>query len=668
MLPDFKALPENAVFQDGEVAGLNEPTRMSGVPESQGAALEMIEIDGQRLIGKVESMILGFEMQRPGVQRDGAFDDFIAQVRMIGACAKGILPDVQWIVLNRWKCAEPDGTGNPTPRWHFGDEDRKKDICQFRIGVAMSGARMGKLKRLIMLTAAGAWLGVTQIFAHAAPDLLAGYHFTGVSALATNTNAAKIREIWMLKQSVDLREEMLRKLAAAPSQLVARRVKSAGDQSALFRPLLDDLLNFESLAEVRGGSNGVEEIVLAIRLNDKRAETWQANLGKLAESWMGAASKKISSHKFPGWESKTVTGANTFRVVRAGEWVIAGGGGKDLPLMESWTAAVAGGKGLPKLKQENWLEADIDWSRLHKWLPANPFKLARTEIAVTGKDDALRTTARVVYPESLNWKSEKWKIPKDIMRDPIASFTAARNLGVLVKEPAEFQKLSVRPMTNQIFVWALQNSPFHTFAAVPDANPARSIQTLGKELPAIFNDRLAKSNDGSMAMKTNEPVLLWTGLPLIAPEIRATNNYLLAGLFPGVTLKDPVPAELLQQVETRTNLIYYDWEITEYRLGQWLLLQQLFPPMKPDDEKGSPSVPVAKRFKLHDIWQSAVAKLLGNTVTEVTLTAPNEVNVLRKSHAGFTGIELIFLSRWINHPDFPLFGFQLPAEKPAAAR
>ncbi len=40
--------------------------------------------------------------------------------------------------------------------------------------------------------------------------------------------------------------------------------------------------------------------------------------------------------------------------------------------------------------------------------------------------------------------------------------------------------------------------------------------------------------------------------------------------------------------------------------------------------------------------------------TEVTISGPGELSLVRRSHIGFTGGELVMLCRWIENPGFPL--------------
>jgi hypothetical protein len=59
----------------------------------------------------------------------------------------------------------------------------------------------------------------------------------------------------------------------------------------------------------------------------------------------------------------------------------------------------------------------------------------------------------------------------------------------------------------------------------------------------------------------------------------------------------------------------------------------------------------------------AVEPKLGNTATEITADSP-AVGGARKSHLGFTGVELVSLARWLESTNFPKLSFELPPERP----
>jgi hypothetical protein len=46
-------------------------------------------------------------------------------------------------------------------------------------------------------------------------------------------------------------------------------------------------------------------------------------------------------------------------------------------------------------------------------------------------------------------------------------------------------------------------------------------------------------------------------------------------------------------------------------------------------------------------WLGGLAPLAGNTVTEITSVAPNELSVTRKAPVGLTAVELVLLADWL---------------------
>lgn len=505
--------------------------------------------------------------------------------------------------------------------------------------------------------------------AHSAPDLLARYHFIGASSLATNTNAAKLTGIFSLPASVEFKDEILRKLARVPGELLPGGPKA--DSSVLLRPLLDDLLKAESLGEVRRGTNE-GEFFFAVQLGEERARVWDSTLSGALAGWAGKKTKPVEWETFRGWEVKMEgESPRVFRFIQANEWVVFGMGGKELSLQNNVLRMIKKDGRPPGLKGTNWLEAEIDWPKIGQWisLAKSPLKLARTEIEISSKADNLRTWVRATYPAKLDWKSEPWRFPNELVRDPLISFTAAQNLAAILNEPADLRNLSVRPLTSQFFMWAQSVSLFHGFMATPVKDAPGALKKLSKELPATFNERLREQNKGEIYWNEEREQVGWKGLSLLAPQIAATNGFLFAGLFPPLPLTNQPPSELVSHVTTKTNLVYYDWEITQERLVHWQLLGQILPPFAPDLDKNQGDTnavpaPIRKRF-LDQKWQAGVAKELGNTATEILQTGPNELTLVRKSHLGLTGFEIMMLTRWLNDPDFPFLG---PPPRSAPAR
>ena len=79
---------------------------------------------------------------------------------------------------------------------------------------------------------------------------------------------------------------------------------------------------------------------------------------------------------------------------------------------------------------------------------------------------------------------------------------------------------------------------------------------------------------------SNEPAGLgWSGIPMFTPTIAAVaaagGSFLVGwvGAKPSIADK-PAPPGILGPVETRPNLVYYDWEITPGKLAHLVYLGQ----------------------------------------------------------------------------------------------
>src|SRR6266498_4157188 len=118
-------------------------------------------------------------------------------------------------------------------------------------------------------------------------DILAGYHFVGTAVLANNSNAAKLREIWALPETRKFEGQTLEKLAHAPKVFYGGRVNPEQDErgAALLRPLLEDLIHFESFLQVRGPAIKQAEWTLLVQLPPERLKAWNAALSELTRLW-----------------------------------------------------------------------------------------------------------------------------------------------------------------------------------------------------------------------------------------------------------------------------------------------------------------------------------------------------------------------------------------------
>ena len=475
------------------------------------------------------------------------------------------------------------------------------------------------------------------------------HHFLGTAHLARSTNNAKIPAVLAMPATAQLREKTLQKLASAPQQLWRKFLPvGAVPQPALFRPLLDDLLAAESYAEARGPLQRGES-VLAIELTEERATLWRTNLWTILDHWNIGKPSPFTLAQAKGWDLKKTETHPAIQFLRAGQWALIGIGHEPLTLLPALLEQI-NKSGRPVSAQPNVpLELEADLPRLTDWLPAlGKAKLPPLRLTVTGKGEYLRTEARLLYSEALPWKFEPWKIPTNFVSDPLISFTVGRGIAPLLAQIPDLSTLGLQQLPNQFCSWGPATVHADTFCSIPMTNPSNVLYQVGPKLPDYTSNLLSQSI-GGFALISNRNELVWQGWPVIVPYVRAVRDhgtdYLLGGLFPLRSSTNRPPPELFGQLKDRPNLVYYDWEITQERLVHAKQLQQLWD-ITNHRRLAPTNAPEQK-------WLAAIGPKLGNTITEVTLASPTELDLVRRSDFGFTGFELATLARWIASPGFP---------------
>jgi hypothetical protein len=169
--------------------------------------------------------------------------------------------------------------------------------------------------------------------------------------------------------------------------------------------------------------------------------------------------------------------------------------------------------------------------------------------------------------------------------------------------------------------------------------------------------------------------------PLLSPAPSSNGQFLVAGLFPLTPGKTPAPSGLWSQFEGRTNLVFYDWELTGPRVRHLITVAESVPilqmlgigptvtlppgasPARPGPKVSLPAG-VQSRLDAEKKWLLGLTPYLANTATEVTKTGPNELTVLRSSPFVFSSLELVLLSHWLSDtPAGPLDWSLLPQAK-----
>lgn len=528
------------------------------------------------------------------------------------------------------------------------------------------------------------------------PTPMAHFHSIGSQQLSADTNANKLKTIWNLRAAPELKngqivldakgkqlfsqpthqlmDKTMAKLGRLPSFIYASKFGENADNSTWVKPLLDDLITYESCGDY-DANDRQWSWTLAIRITEERSALWSNNLSSMLKVWHFGVSTNIQIEGLSGWEFRQNNGPVVFRYVRAGSWCLLGMGSDSLPRLAAMAVQIKSA-GRPKLcEAEGFLSGFVDIARLaprwpmYDYLPFLPLdRNPSISFQLTSKSDFVGTKAILHYPNAPVWNFEPWKLPTNTIKDPIIGFTAVQGIGAWLERQPNLKQIQIRPLPNQACLWSF-NLPFASYLAFPMPQAPEFVSRVAARLIPSIATNLASAQLGEMKYGSNK--LNWTvpALELIHPALAPISEpigpFVLASLIPVPVFPDPAPAELFHQIVGRTNLLYYDWEFTQQRaMQERLIIGHAFDLFHP------PATPNASRDNtnhLANAWLNTAYVELGNTVTEAELTSPWDVTIKRSSQLGLSGLEIVLLTRWLDSPDFPWPGVQGPsAPKPAA--
>jgi hypothetical protein len=481
--------------------------------------------------------------------------------------------------------------------------------------------------RFVRLAVAGALLlagcgGNGGSEAPAGP-VLARWHFAGTANLKTNPDATALRAVLANTNSQALLDAALNKLAA----VLTDGTNHSAATLSLPRALLTELQRVESLVEVRGTNASSPDWVFALRPGPTAAGWWATNASNLG----GALARPATA-------------------VVANDWVLIGLGGAGAASLPRLAAEIKKDGRPAGLRPEAWmqLEADLSalapalgWTRSISW-PA-------ISLAWAGRGERLRMEGTLRFALAVVPSPEAWRVPTNTIREPLIGFSALQGVGKWLAAQPWYQPLGVEPAPNQVFAWAQSQIPFQSYLGWEWPDATNTLRRIAPKLPELARERLPEVSAGSIAHATNIARVCWYGLPIWVPFLApaADPGFVVAGLMPTESKQAPPPPELFAEITGRTNLVYYDWEITGARLEDWRMTGTFYRMVA--GYQSPPASSLAQRW-LND---PAVTGLLGNTVTEVTRVSPTELRVVRASAAGFTGLELFNLAQWLDDPAFP---------------
>lgn len=494
------------------------------------------------------------------------------------------------------------------------------------------------MRKLLIFGAALILAGGFQL---SAADLMAQIHFVGAEKISADANSRAFTNFFCSAPAQALKVQTLDRLSHAPYNWLKEKIAGgAGDNAAQLRPLLDDLVKAEWFLDACSAADGSPEFALAIRLDNNRARLWQDNLASVLESWTKIPTQKIAG----GWQLKKHLPPDSIRFLRTGDWIVFSGEQSDFALGNGVLGKISA-----SAAKNYWLSFDADWPRLAKIFPALKWLgLPKTKLQVIGRDGNLRLDGKIISPQPFALTLDKWRLPTNLMVQPFISFTAARGIAPWLQKQSWAQPFLISPVPNQIFFWAMLGIPFQTYAAVPVPDANAALEQLHDKLavPNALNVQQHLLMPLTMTMTNHE--ITWSGTPFAVPFVRATHeksgDFLFGGLFPDFPASRPLPPELSARLASAT-LVFYHWEITAERLK--MLLQPAQLTLMMTQRKQLEAETAATR------WLTYVGPTLGNSTTEITQTAPNELTFARSAPGGLTAIELFALANWLEAADFP---------------
>ena len=489
--------------------------------------------------------------------------------------------------------------------------------------------------------------------------VLAKIHWVGQERLCADANSAYLTSLLQVPEAPKMGEEVLQKLSRAPWTSLMGLTNSAAasnEASGLLLTLLRKVVAKEVFLEVQRITNQPLDLALAVRLNADDASLWASNSLAILSALNGlTALEPTPSAGTRVWRWEQGERTNYIRVQTAGDWTLVGLGGRTNSVLEDFvsriqrdTSPVAGAG------TNHWLEIYCDLANLLptisvEWpLPTPPPKI---NLNVSGDGEYIKTDGQLVFGEPLKLDRDPWLIPTNMIREPLVSFGAFQGIRPWLKTIKWIENLQLTNTPNQFFTWSVSTSPMHVFAATPFPNASAEVDRVGPGLEKAINSWLTNNANGAVEFSAPDHGIGWVPVPLVTPAFQAFPG-LGGGLLLGRLAPTPpppgktVPPELLNRVTSRTNLVYYDWEITETRLKQWLFLAQSLRVAFHRAQMPGDCLSLA--------FLKAVSPKLGNTVTEVLQTGPSTLSFVRKSHCGFTGLELHLLTDWVESPVFPV--------------
>jgi len=234
--------------------------------------------------------------------------------------------------------------------------------------------------------------------------------------------------IWNLSQTAGLERQTLVKLATTSDQWLPGGTNLDTDARSRLWWLLNDMVQEECYFQIRQPTNGNSESFFAIRLNEAQADQWLTNLPVVLEPLTGAHA--VANPEQHGWSVKTAD--NLIELTRVGDWTVIGVGPQNNLFSGEITTRIRR-DGVPFISAGTnlWLEASLDLPRAAKIFhisAGNVSAFDHLNLTLTGDGGNVITRAKLTFSKPFSAPLESWRLPVDLMHEPLAGFTAVRGL------------------------------------------------------------------------------------------------------------------------------------------------------------------------------------------------------------------------------------------------
>lgn len=495
-----------------------------------------------------------------------------------------------------------------------------------------------------------------------APHTVVRLHWVGKEFLETNDAASALVRLWDLRVSRQLEEHVLYELAIAPWRWLGGQAPATNTIGLALFPLLNDVVQRECFLELRRGPGSLKEFVFAIRLDQTQAVLWERNLAAAIRMVTGAPYAFLGKDQH-SWMITPPRLPERIQLTRVRDWTVVGVGNREQNALFRETGAriFREGTAFGGGSTNNWLQAEFDLGRLPGILPPGWFAtndLPKGILVAGPAGTNVELRASLTFPATLPVKWAPWEIPTNRIIEPLLSFTAMRGFEPWLASNKAWRDLQAGAPPDQLCAWTLDGVPMQILATAPLPDAANKVRRAAAVLMQKAGPWLATHDAaGKLERLDRPPAVLWTGLPSMAPFIKAgaDGNAIFAGLLPNVgagtnaqsTLyPHPSLRQLVHTLSTRTNLLYLHWELTGPRVNSWLYVSRAI--------RAALKLPQLPLDSYSLTWLGNVKDRLGNCTTEITLTGTNQLSIVRRSTLGLNAVELHLLTDWLESPQFPI--------------